>query len=84
MGSVKVLYFARMADITKIASEQVELDPSLETVEDVLGVLLKKYDSDFAKLLDICMFAVDMEYVSRSHPLGPGQEMAIIPPVSGG
>ncbi|KAI8335448.1 hypothetical protein BC941DRAFT_514953 [Chlamydoabsidia padenii] len=85
MESIKVLYFAGVADITQVESEQVMLaDNSMLTVDGVLKYLAHKYGPRLTVLLDTCHFALDMEYVSRTESIQPGQEMAIIPPVSGG
>ncbi|KAI8089112.1 putative molybdopterin converting factor, small subunit [Halteromyces radiatus] len=91
MDSITVLYFAGIADITQLGSETVSLTTLRSTtatdvihVSDVVDMLIKKYGNDFEKVANTCMFAVDMDYVPRSHPLKPGQEMALIPPVSGG
>ncbi|MCA9697074.1 MAG: molybdenum cofactor biosynthesis protein MoaE [Myxococcales bacterium] len=34
--------------------------------------------------LDHCRVAIDQEFARESDPIGPGQEVALIPPVSGG
>jgi molybdopterin converting factor subunit 1 len=79
-----VLYFAGVADITQHDSESVGLDDDRTTVDGMVAYLATQYGPPFQRILETCLFAVDMEYVDRTHLLKPGQEMAIIPPVSGG
>lgn len=52
------------------------------TVQDVLDQLGCDYQ-DFSRLSSF-MIAVNMEYTEASHILQDGDEVAIIPPVSGG
>ena len=52
------------------------------TVQDVLDQLGQDYQ-DFSRLSSF-MIAVNMEYSETSHVLQDGDEVAIIPPVSGG
>ena len=37
-----------------------------------------------AALQSTVLYAVNREYVTAEHPLRPGDELALIPPVSGG
>lgn len=37
-----------------------------------------------APLLTRCRIAVNLEFVEDDHAVGPGDEIAVIPPVSGG
>ncbi len=57
--------------------------PESATVAD----LLKKVEERFPGLpiaAPVTMIAVNAEYVEESHPLHDGDEVALIPPVSGG
>ena len=53
------------------------------TVADAIRELNQRYPLLVNGDLPI-MFAVNSEYVQESHPLQDGDEMALIPPVSGG
>ena len=53
------------------------------TVGDLLGRLRAEYPS-FARLPREMMVSVNLEYRQPDHALGPGDEVAFIPPVSGG
>ncbi|CAO3646083.1 unnamed protein product [Cunninghamella echinulata] len=83
--SIQVLYFAGIVDITQINKEGITIKKETTyTIEDVIKILIEKYGDRLEKILDTCMFAVNMEYVPTSHNLQEGDELAIIPPVSGG
>lgn len=61
--------------------------PDGSTVSDVVarlwGTALPETENAKA-LVAICRFAVDAEFVEASEVVGAGQELALIPPVSGG
>ncbi|CDH58579.1 predicted protein [Lichtheimia corymbifera JMRC:FSU:9682] len=88
--SVQVLYFAGAHDITHIKSEEIAIPPSQSawTLEALINQLVQKYGDELAKLFEQCMFAVNMEAIDKENTrhviLKPGDEIGIIPPVSGG
>ncbi|KAJ8659253.1 molybdopterin converting factor, subunit 1 [Lichtheimia ornata] len=87
--SVQVLYFAGAHDITHIKNEEIAIPPqSAWTLEALLTQLVQKYGDELAKLFEQCMFAVNMEAIDKDNTrhviLKPGDEIGIIPPVSGG
>lgn len=77
---VKVLFFASLREL--VGKNQMELE--LKDGEPV-SRLLKMLESDFPDLLSKpVMLAVNAAYVERDHKLKDGDEVALIPPVSGG
>ena len=54
------------------------------TVGAVLDDAVEAWGPQFATLLERCQVWVNGEVASRSKAVGPNDEMAIIPPVSGG
>lgn len=80
---ITVLFFAAAAERMMCGGVEVPLDPSLQTVAD-LRRLLSCSSPSLADLLPRCAVAVDHEYATDDQPLHPGDEVAIIPPVSGG
>ena len=60
----------------------VEL-PEAATVADLLNEMVT-HVPDWASLASGTMVAVNTEYAEQSHPLHDGDEVALIPPVSGG
>ncbi|KAI7882633.1 MoaD/ThiS [Lichtheimia hyalospora FSU 10163] len=87
--AVQVLYFAGAHDITQIKTEEIAIPPqSTWTLDNLITQLVSKYGDELAKLFEQCMFAVNMEAIDKENTrhviLKSGDEIAIIPPVSGG
>lgn len=83
---MRLLYFAHLRDKIGIAEEQ--LDPP-SGVGDVTALIewLKGRGPKFAAALGnpkALRVAVNQTYVGWSHPVKPGDEVAIFPPVTGG
>ncbi|GIW45988.1 MAG: hypothetical protein KatS3mg077_3270 [Candidatus Binatia bacterium] len=80
--TVKVRLFAVLRERTGVEA----LDLSLATtasVGDAWNVLQQRHPS-LAAFRGCVTFAVNREYVGTDHPLADGDELALIPPVSGG
>lgn len=82
MSTAKVRLFARLADLAGTREAEIELGEGL-TAAGVFDVLAQRYPS-LAGFGTIVRFAVNSEYVPASHPVSDGDEVALIPPVSGG
>ncbi len=82
MSSAKVLMFARLAELAGTREAEVELGEGL-TAAGVFDVLVQRYPS-LTGFEAIVRFAVNSAYVPASHPVRAGDEVALIPPVSGG
>jgi molybdopterin synthase sulfur carrier subunit len=83
---MKLLYFAWLR--TKIGTAEEQIDPPAGVV-DVASLLdwLKGRGPGFAEALkDLAAVrvAVNQSYVPPSHPVRPGDEVALFPPVTGG
>ncbi len=79
---IKVLFFGLTHDLTGIGQEQVELAEG-ERLDD----LCRQYEGRFPQLKEMAhslLTAVNQEVVARSWPLRDGDEVAFLPPVSGG
>ncbi len=57
--------------------------PAGATVAEVVAALFKAYPG-LGPALDTALLAVNQEYVGRDLRLNDGDELALIPPVSGG
>jgi molybdopterin converting factor subunit 1 len=78
---VIVRMFASARDAAGFDRQVFEIEePRLQTLTSALH---NQYPSARA-LLSRCRFAVNMEYVRGDAPLNEGDEVAVIPPVSGG
>ena len=79
---VTVKTFAALRDI--FGSANVEIDVSSDaTVREVLRVVNELYPK-MDKIASQIMIAVNMEYVDLDHTVHQNDEVALIPPVSGG
>jgi molybdopterin converting factor subunit 1 len=79
---VRVLFFGQLKDITGVAQEEAELSEGAR-VED----LFARYGSRFPRLAEFrpsVAASVNQEYAAWSSPLAGGDEVAFLPPVSGG
>ena len=82
MANVTVRLFARLGDIAGTPETEVELGEGLRAV-DVYHLLCARFPA-MAGLNGSLMYAVNAEYVDAETPLRDGDELALIPPVSGG
>jgi MoaE-MoaD fusion protein len=79
---VRVLFFGQLKDITGVAQEDAELSDGAR-VED----LFERYGRRFPKLAEFrasIAASVNQEYAGWRAPLSTGDEVAFLPPVSGG
>ena len=80
--TLKVLFFGAARDATEFGEEQLEVPDGLS-----LGELRRLYDERFPRLQEMngaLVAAVNQEVRERSWPLADGDEVAFLPPVSGG
>jgi molybdopterin converting factor small subunit len=85
--SIRVLFFAGLKDrtgIAELALDAADLDgaaPAGPTVDDLLRALVRRWS-----FLDGFPFAVavNQEFATGERPLGDGDVVALLPPVSGG
>jgi molybdopterin converting factor subunit 1 len=82
LPKVKVRLFARLGDIAGTREMVVDVGEGLRAV-DVYRLLCEAHPG-MAGLNGSLMYAVNAEYVEAEHPLRDGDELALIPPVSGG
>jgi len=79
---VRVLFFGQLKDITGVAQEDAELSEGAR-VQD----LFERYGRKFPRLAsfrDSIAASVNQEYANWRAPLSSGDEVAFLPPVSGG
>jgi molybdopterin converting factor subunit 1 len=83
---MKLLYFAWLKTKTGVAQEDVELPSGVANVRELLD-WLKDRGPGYAEALadlDAVRVAVNQEYARPDDPVGPGDEVALFPPVTGG
>lgn len=54
------------------------------TVGEVLDAACDRYGDQFALILGHCRVWLNGEQTARHEPVGPADEVAVLPPVSGG
>lgn len=79
---MKVLLFGITREIVGVPTLQVATEQPLETVGQLKVWLAEQYP--VLKKLSSLAVAVDSEYADDEYLLKPEQEIALIPPVSGG
>ncbi|MER3416195.1 MAG: molybdopterin converting factor subunit 1 [Gemmataceae bacterium] len=79
---VRVLFFARARELAETDCLVLELPAgaSLSSVRESLASRCPR----LASFLGQCLFAVNKDFASDCKPLQPGDEIAVLPPVSGG
>jgi molybdopterin converting factor subunit 1 len=82
MIEVTVRYFAGQRDITRRAEESVALDDQA-TVGTLWELLVARYPR-LAGYTGRILYAVNQEFGTRETELHAGDEVAFVPPVSGG
>jgi molybdopterin converting factor subunit 1 len=82
VAKVQVRLFARLSELAGTRETEVELGEGL-TAHDAYVALCRRFP-DMSGLNGSIMYAVNAEYVEPDHPLHDGDELALIPPVSGG
>ena len=79
---IKVLFFEPMKDCTNISCREYDVHESF-TLANLIGFVYADYP-DAKDVLDVCAFVVNQEFTEETNPLHEGDEVAVLPPVSGG
>jgi len=80
--TVRVLLFAGLRERLRSDGADVQM-PAQATVRDLLAALAEQHPG-LRELLPPCRVAVNQEFVGLDHPVAETDEVAVIPPVSGG
>ena len=79
---IEVLLFGAAADRAGTRKVRLELEED-STLAEVWPLLVERYP-DLSSMRDTLAFAVNGEYARMDGRVGPGDEVAVLPPVSGG
>jgi MoaD family protein len=77
---VKVRLFAALREIAGDAN----VDATGHSVGEVVDALSARYGERFAQIAEVGSFVVNGERATRDTPIAEGDEVALLPPVSGG
>lgn len=80
--SVKVLFFGAAAD--RAGARQIEVPVDEEATLGELWPVLTDMYPGLTPMRDTLAFAVNSEYARMEDMVSPGDEVAVLPPVSGG
>jgi MoaD family protein len=77
---VKVRLFAALREIAGDA----HVDATGRTVGEIVDTLSARYGDRFAQIAEVGSMVVNGERATRDTPIADGDEVALLPPVSGG
>lgn len=82
---LRVLFFARSREVVGSSEVELQLDKQQVTTTQLSALLIERYPG-LADVMQTSIFAVNQEYVGKDEELQltSGDEVAIIPPISGG
>ena len=83
---MRLLYFAWVREKAGMAGEEVTPPTGVADVAGLVDWLRRRGDGPADALADLRLVrvAVNQEHVALDHPVGPGDEVAFFPPVTGG
>ena len=81
MGDTKVLFFGAAAD--RAGTRETRVAAGEMTLDELWLVLAERYP-DLSPMRDTLAFAVNGEYARGDARVAGGDEVAVLPPVSGG
>lgn len=79
---VMVRYFASFRDLAGTEREEMELEDGADIVS--LLELLAKAHPGLGSVRDVALFSVNLEFADRDRVLADGDEVGLLPPISGG
>jgi molybdopterin converting factor subunit 1 len=81
MGGIKILLFGAAAD--RAGTRETVVQAGKITLDELWPLLLERHP-DLSPMRDTLAFAVNGEYARGDARVSPGDEVAVLPPVSGG
>lgn len=83
---MKVLYFAWLREKAGVAAEEIDAPADVATVADLIRWQRGRGDAFAEAFAEASMVrvAVNQQHVPLDHPVGPDDEVAFFPPVTGG
>jgi len=82
VSKIKVLFFGAAAD--RVGVRQIEVPVNDRTMLGEIWPVLTDMHPGLAPMRDTLAFAINGEYARMEDAISPGDEVAVLPPVSGG
>mmetsp|Transcript_10396 Transcript_10396/g.31776 ORF Transcript_10396/g.31776 Transcript_10396/m.31776 type:complete len:86 (-) Transcript_10396:1046-1303(-) len=80
---IRVLFFAKCRELCGVNQVEMEIPSGTKTDELMEKHVLKKYPA-MAPIAPACALSLNLEYISDPLELHDGDEVGVIPPISGG
>eukprot|EP00250_Pteridium_aquilinum_P013279 c21248_g2_i2 orf=89-451(+) len=82
---VKVLFFARAREIAGLSETFVDMEEthSSQTIKDCVELIMRQFPG-LQEIASCMLVALNQEYADGSTLIKDGDEIALIPPISGG
>lgn len=80
---VQVTFYGVLKQATGVKAQTLDLPGSARAVGDVIALLLERHPA-LGPLLGSVAYVVGEDLVDSSHPLRDGDDLGLLPPVSGG
>jgi molybdopterin converting factor subunit 1 len=81
MDKVRVLFFGAAAD--RAGTREIQVPVGEITLHELWPLLAERHPG-LSPMRDTLAFAINGEYARGDAPVSPGDEVAVLPPVSGG
>lgn len=79
---IRLKFFGPLRDVAKMAETEIRLKEDT-TVGDLVRILGERFPN-LQEHLKVVSFSIDDEYASREAVLNDGDEVGLLPPISGG
>lgn len=79
---IKLKFFGQLRELAKLQETEIDVQASA-TVNDLKGIVAERFP-DLREHLNVVSVAVDNEYAPKETVLKDGNEVALLPPISGG
>jgi len=79
---INLKFFGQLRELTGRSDEQIEVEPGAK-IEELARVLAERFPK-INKHLAVVSFSVNSEYVRKEKQLQDGDEVGLLPPISGG
>jgi molybdopterin converting factor subunit 1 len=80
---LKVLFFGRLKELAGYSEDSIEFADAATTIEQLFGVYAARHP-EIAKYRSSVVASRNQEFAAWDTPLCSGDEVAFLPPVSGG